>query len=332
MQAASQLPNLSRSLVNTHIRRKKAGLEPVARGRRLLIPKEDQLRVCAALARASGDLEPFSCAETQGMLHELIDDTYMQGLFKDGTASRQCAHCFRMRNRKATGGAMDTQFPQTMTHLRAEWATCANLKGCFDVSMKALVDSVNRTAVVNPEWDAATTEEQDQGAVDRTLTRLPGCVGTLDEMPLTLNVSTGQKPHSDKKFGGHLVDIADLALEAGMMAEWAVQLREEQHQLGKVEGDSSKKTGFRGKKRVRCRSTKHDKVGGHVGHGVSGEWRSMHAHGHCTFGKAGDAFVVATRNGGMNVQIFAECLEKCVFPCHPLMSPTGQCVCFLGWR
>jgi hypothetical protein len=114
-----------------------------------------------------------------------------------------------------------------MTHLRAEWTTHANLKDYFDVSMKALVDSVNRIALVNPEWDAATTEEQDQGAVDRTLMRLPGCMGTLDEMPLTLNVSTGQKPHSDKKFGGHLADIADLAMEAGMMAEWAVQLREE---------------------------------------------------------------------------------------------------------
>ena len=227
IQAASQLPNLSRSLVNTHIRKKKAGLEPAAKGRPLLIPKEDQLRVCAALARASDDLEPFSCAETQGMLQELIDDTYMQDLFKDGTVSRQYARYFRVRNSKAAGGAMDTQFPQTMTHLRAEWTTHANLKDYFDVSMKALVDSVNRIALVNPEWDAATTEEQDQGAVDRTLMRLPGCMGTLDEMPLTLNVSTGQKPHSDKKFGGHLADIADLALEAGMMAEWAVQLREE---------------------------------------------------------------------------------------------------------
>ena len=68
IQAVSQLPNLGRSTVNTHVRKEKAGLEPAVAGRPLLIAKEDQLRVCAALARASGDLEPFSCAETQGTL------------------------------------------------------------------------------------------------------------------------------------------------------------------------------------------------------------------------------------------------------------------------
>jgi hypothetical protein len=96
-------------LANTHVRKKKAGLEPSVRGRPILIPKEDQLRVCAALARASGDLEHFSCAETQGMLQELIDDTYTQDLCKDGTVSRQHAHYFRVRNSKAAGGAMDVQ-------------------------------------------------------------------------------------------------------------------------------------------------------------------------------------------------------------------------------
>jgi hypothetical protein len=244
-----------------------------------------------------------------------------------------------------------------MTHLRAEWTTFANLKDYFDVSMQALVDSVNKIAMVNPEWDKATEKEKDEGAVDRILIRLPGCMGTLDEMPLTLNVSTGQKSKSDKKFGGHLVDIADLTLEEGMMAEWAVQLREEQHQLGKVEGESSKKTGLRGKQRMRCRSTKQNKVGTLVmGSMANGDpyiplviVRSAKLAKEHTFsyiegddgkplkvtlpklriaGKCRDAFVVATPNGGMNVNLFSEYLEKCVFPCHPLMSPTEQCVFF----
>jgi hypothetical protein len=41
-----------------------------------------------------------------------------------------------------------------------------------------------------------------------------------------------------------------------------------------------------------------------------------------------DACVVATPNGGMNKELFSMHLEKCVFPCHPLMSATEQRVFF----
>ena len=43
-------------------------------------------------------------------------------------------------------------------------------------------------------------------------------------------------------------------------------------------------------------------------------------------GKNRDGFVVATPNGGMNKDLLDMYLKKCVFPCHPLMSKSEQCV------
>jgi hypothetical protein len=45
-------------------------------------------------------------------------------------------------------------------------------------------------------------------------------------------------------------------------------------------------------------------------------------------GQARKGRVVATANGGMNAELFGKCLELCMFPCHPLMSPTEQCAFF----
>ncbi len=75
-------------------------------------------------------------------------------------------------------------------------------------------------------------------------------MGTLDEMPLTLNVSTGQKSKSYKKFRGYLADIADLTLKEGMMMGWAVALRDEQNALCKVKGAACKQTNLRGTQRM----------------------------------------------------------------------------------
>jgi hypothetical protein len=287
----------------------------------------------------------------------MVDGTDFADLFKSDTISRQFAHQFRTTMSKQNGGVMSTEFPQTMTPLRAEWTTFANLKDYFDICLKALVESVNRIAVLNPEWEKATEEEQANGFVDRALIRLPDCMGTLDEMPLTLNVSTGQKSKSDKKFGGYLADIADLTLKEGMMMEWAVALRDEQNALCKVKGATRKQTNLRGTQRMRSRSTKFNKVGTLVmGSKGNGDGyipliiiRSAKLAKEHTFsfiegadglplkvtlpklriaGKNRDAFVVATPNGGMNADLFAEYLEHCIFPCHPLMSPTEQCVFF----
>jgi len=45
-------------------------------------------------------------------------------------------------------------------------------------------------------------------------------------------------------------------------------------------------------------------------------------------GQARKGYVVATANGGMNAELFEKYLELCIFPCHPLMSPTEQCAFF----
>ena len=156
---------------------------------------------------------------------------------------------------------MSTEHPQNMTHLRVEWTTFANLKGYFDTCLKSLVNTVNRIAVLNPEHEAATEEERKDGRIDRCIMRLPGAMGTLDEMPLTLNVSTGQQSRSDKKFGGFLADIADLTLEEGMMMEWAVVLRELDGDLNKAKGNTGNKSKLRGDQRMRQRTSKFNKVG-----------------------------------------------------------------------
>ena len=215
---------------------------------------------------------------------------------------------------------------------------------------------MNKIAVPNPEWGSATEDEKQRGAVDRALIRLPGCMGTMGEMPLALNVNTGQKPKSDKKFSGHLADIADLIMEEGVTAQWAVDLTKKEAALSKTKAGSSKKTKLRGKKRARVRSTKFNKVGTLVmGSIANGDpyiplviVRSAKLAKEHTFsiveGKYGlplrvslpklrsagrnrDSYVVATPNGGMNADLFIKYLELCIFPCHPLMSPTEQC-CF----
>ena len=252
---------------------------------------------------------------------------------------------------------MSTEFPQNMTHLRAEWTTFANLQDYFGISLKALVETANKVAVLNPEYEAATEEERKDGRIDRCLIRMPGAMGTLDEMPLTLNVSTGQKSRSDKKFGGSVADIADLTLAEGMVMEWAVALRELDGDLDKAKGNDGSKSKLRGDRRIRQRTSKFNKVGTLVmGSKGNGDpyiplviLRSAKLAKEHTFsmvegpgglplkvnlpklriaGENRDAFVAATPNGGMNPDLFAEYLEKCVFPCHPLMSPTEQCVFF----
>ena len=355
--AESAFPKLCSATVNTHIRKNLAGKLPRDFKRPTFISKEDHLRICAALARASDDLEPFTCAETQGILQEMIDGTDFSDLFKDGTVSRQFAYAFRTRMSKKNGGVMSTEYPQNMTPLRAEWTTFANLQDYFDICRKSLLETANEVAVLNPEYEAATEEERKDGRVDRCLIRIPGAMGTLDEMPLTLNVPTGQQPRSDKKFGGCVQDIADLTLTEGMMTEWAVALRESEGELNKAKGNNGNKSKLRGDGRMRQRTTKFNKVGTLVmGSKGNGDpyiplviIRSAKLAKEHTFsmvegpdglplkvdlpklriaGKNRDAFVAATPNGGMNPDLFAEYLEKCVFPCHPLMSPTEQCVFF----
>jgi hypothetical protein len=134
--AESAFPNHCSATANTHTRKDLAGKPPRDVKRPTFMPKEDHLRICAALDRASGNLEPFACAETQGIPQEAIDGTGFAELFKGGAVSRQFAYAFGTRMSNKNGGVMSTECPQNMTHLRAEWTTFANLKDCFDTCLK----------------------------------------------------------------------------------------------------------------------------------------------------------------------------------------------------
>jgi hypothetical protein len=96
IQKLSQLP-LSRATVNTHIRQGRAGLHPRSAQKLTNLSKEDELRILTLVAKATDDLELFSCAEIQGLLQEAIDGTELSARFKHGNVSRQYAHLFRTR-------------------------------------------------------------------------------------------------------------------------------------------------------------------------------------------------------------------------------------------
>jgi hypothetical protein len=140
------------------------------------------------IGKATDECEPFSCAEVQGLVQEAIDGTTLQDKFKDGNVSRQHAQMWRERKSLFSGGGCFTSDPQTTSHLRAEWTTFANIQDYFDIVLKALTEIANQIAVINPECATATKEQKESGAVDRMLVRLPGQMGCMDEMPLTLNV------------------------------------------------------------------------------------------------------------------------------------------------
>jgi hypothetical protein len=221
----------------------------------------DEYRILATVAGESDKLNPLSCAKTAAMIQELVEGTETQEKFKGSNVSRQFTQTFRKRYDGKRGGPMKTTYPQTMTPLRAQWTTFANIEEYFYISLKCLVETPNRVAVLNPDWETATEEERATGAIDRALARLPGCMGTIDEMPLTLNVSTGHKSKSDKKFTGSLSGVAHYLKEKGVTADWAKSLMKQEEYLGKVKAEPSKLSGLRGNDRARQVSTKFNKVG-----------------------------------------------------------------------
>ena len=105
------IPGLSRATVNTHIRKGMAGKMPGVAGRGSNLSKEDELRLLAATCHATDDLEPCSCAETQGLLQGFVGGTDLEGKFKGGNVTRQYAHNFRSRYDQAKGGVMFTSHP-----------------------------------------------------------------------------------------------------------------------------------------------------------------------------------------------------------------------------
>jgi hypothetical protein len=105
---------------------------------------------------------------------------------------------------------------------------------CRDVYL----NTNNHIAVSNPAWNKATPEERQAKGIDEILIRRPDCLGSMDEMPFSLNMNTGQKSRSDKKLCG--------ILEGQLM-------------FGQVRPGQT--SGLRGLRRGRQRTSKHNKLG-----------------------------------------------------------------------
>ena len=134
--------------------------------------KDASYKICNYdVTENSQDLEPISQPELQGTLQSLISDTPIQDKFKNGQVSRRYVCKFVKRHSTAQGGPLFTEFPQTMTPLRAEWTTFANIKDWYDISAQTMLDTPNQIAVANPAWDKASVVEQESGEIDRLLIR-----------------------------------------------------------------------------------------------------------------------------------------------------------------
>ncbi len=101
----------------------------------------------ATAAGESDKLNPLFCAETAAMIQELVEGTETQEKFKGDNVSRQFTHTFHKRYDGKRGGPMKTTYPQTMTPLRAQWTTFANIDEYFDISLKCLVETPNQTTL-----------------------------------------------------------------------------------------------------------------------------------------------------------------------------------------
>jgi hypothetical protein len=275
----------------------------------------------------------MSHAEARGAVQNLVEGTPHQQLFKKGCVSKGFLQGFVKRHHVSNGGQLWSEFPQNMTHLRAEWTTYANLDHYFDMCRDVYLNTNNHIAVSNPAWNKATPEERQAKGIDEILIRRPDCLGSLDEMPFSLNMNTGQKSRSDKKLCG--------ILEGQLM-------------FGQVRPGQT--SGLRGLRRGRQRTTKHNKLGTVVaGAKANGEpyppllivkASLMHLEFNFSWvedsdgqplrielpklrsgGQLREAVVAVTNNGGINVDLFVSYLEKSIFPCHPLMSNDDP-VCF----
>jgi hypothetical protein len=58
--------------------------------------------------------------------------------------------------------------------------------------------TVKQIAIKTPAWERASVEEREKGGIDEILIRRPDCLGSLDEMPFSVDMNTGQKSKSDK--------------------------------------------------------------------------------------------------------------------------------------
>jgi hypothetical protein len=263
---------------------------------------------------------PMGHGEVGDAYAELVKDSVYGDKFKHGKPSKGAVQCLLERN----DDILESTFPQNMEPKRAEWSTYENISDWFDVSRDAYLDA--GVAQAHPKH-AEEPEKYDEVVVEKK-----GNIGSCDEMPLWVNVNTGQKAKKDKK---------------------VVKLRAPPNKKAKSGRGAQQR---RDKSRARQISTKYNKVGTFVGGSkADGEpliplviIKGALNHSEYSYslvstkdGKdvkkvelsevhSGGAWhkpkFVANSKGGMTPELWAIYLECCVAPCFPLMSPTNRCV------
>ena len=97
IKGESSWPHLRANTVNKHIQKGLAGKAPCDRKKPTILTEKGQLRVLTTVAAESDKVNPLSCAEVQGLMQEMVQDTTVQDKFRNDNVSRQYAHVFRKR-------------------------------------------------------------------------------------------------------------------------------------------------------------------------------------------------------------------------------------------
>jgi hypothetical protein len=309
MNAHLMVPNS----VNCHITKGLAGQSPKKRCRHRILPDDAVLRIIDFAKICATDLEPLAVNELTETTQTLIEGTELQASFKNGIVSRGHTQAFLNR----ASGHLQREYPQAMTHDRAEWCTWANIEDYFGIIRRCLLEF--NISAVNPGWEPASEEERTM--MVPIIHEKPGNICGCDEMPYGLDMNTGQKSKKDKK-------ITCVVEEASF-------------------------GGRRSKCRGRQRTSKFNKMGTIVAGSKGNDEplipmlivKAMTMHPEYTYsdaldkdnnlvretlspvfsgGKWHDPVIAASASGGMTPSLFHQYIEQCVLPCYPLISPTNK--------
>jgi hypothetical protein len=313
MKADQLIPNS----VNRHVKSGLAGESPKKRCRQNILPDDAVIRVIEYTRTCAIDLEPLGVGEVNEAVQALVEGTELQAKFKNGVVSK--GHTQRLLD-NATD-VLQREFPQAMTHERADWCTWENIKDYFDI-MEALLVAL-KISRKNPKWEGATEEER-KTMVSVIHDKTQNICGA-DEMPFGLDMNKGQKGKKDKKVTAVQYDAS-------------------------FEGASKAR---RGKTRGHQRTTKFNKLGTLVyGSKANGEplipmliVKAAQMHQEYTYsdiitadnglemvslskvfsgGQWWDPVVVSSPNGGMTPALFIQFIEFCVLPCYPFIGPDDK--------
>jgi hypothetical protein len=262
---------------------------------------------------ASRNFRPLAVGEITATVNELVEGTEC-----DGIAGGWTQHFLKRNEEKPF-----TCFPQNVTSLRKAWSSHANASDGFDMAQAACLQT--GIAVKNRLWESASEEDKQNGAVLETLIVRPDLTGGVDEMPLAFAVSRGEKGKKDEKV-------------ACKNATTHAVLKDQKHkatargQQGTAHGRQvSDKNNKRG---TRCGDSKANGERWPDLLTVKGEDFKADPTRSWTEGRDGqgekitlpDAFVAGQRlpgraavtsNGGVNAELFWECVQTMVLPCCP---------------